>query len=217
MPYIIVAGNTTGTSESRFGYLDYIAASLFALGLIIEVSSDIQKANWVKSGRKGGFCTVGWWAFSRHPNYFGEMLMWWMAWLFSVSSILLSNKTATYIDSENTKQPYTVDRPSLFWGFFGIISPIFTQLVLLFVSGMPLAEGPALKRFYENPNLEIRENYINYRENTSILVPMPQFLWKVIPVGLKRSVLFCEFKRYEYVKSEYVDLAGESEKDEKRA
>ena len=42
-----------------------------------EVVADLQKTLWVRAGRRGGFCTAGVWHYSRHPNYFGEMLQWW--------------------------------------------------------------------------------------------------------------------------------------------
>ena len=49
----------------------------FFLGVVCEVVADVQKALWVRAGRQGYFCTVGLWSYSRHPNYFGEMLQWW--------------------------------------------------------------------------------------------------------------------------------------------
>ena len=52
---------------------DFICSSLFLTGLICEVLGDVQKAQWVKEGREGGFCTQGLWKYSRHPNYFGEI------------------------------------------------------------------------------------------------------------------------------------------------
>ena len=46
------------------------------LSILIQIAADVQKAGWVKAGRVGGFCQVGLWAFSRHPNYFGEIAQW---------------------------------------------------------------------------------------------------------------------------------------------
>ena len=55
----------------------------FVFGVLIEIVADVQKARWVRSGRPGGFCAIGVWSFSRHPNYFGEMLQWLCCWLLA--------------------------------------------------------------------------------------------------------------------------------------
>ena len=57
-----------------------------AFGVAIEVVADVQKALWVKGGRTGGFCAVGVWRLSRHPNYFGEICQWVCLWLLAYSS-----------------------------------------------------------------------------------------------------------------------------------
>jgi steroid 5-alpha reductase family enzyme len=53
------------------------------------------------------------WLYSRHPNYFGEVLLWWGIWLFSYSS------------------PYFL---------VSIIGPLTISILILFVSGIPLLE-----------------------------------------------------------------------------
>jgi steroid 5-alpha reductase family enzyme len=75
MPMLFVNGFPGGSAIHTA--LDYFCVVGFPFGLLLQISSDVQKAYWVSNGRKGGFCTVGWWKYSRHPNYFGEILMWW--------------------------------------------------------------------------------------------------------------------------------------------
>lgn len=176
LPFIVVAGDAT--SEPQMSALAWLFAGMFLFGLVLEIAADVQKARWVKEGRKGGFCRVGLWRYSRHPNYFGEMLMWFSAWLLVVNSILL----------ENGK------KPSAIWIGVAALSPIFTKCVLLFGSGLPLAEGKHLKRYYKS---DFGEKYAKYREETSILVPMPNAAWRALPTALK-STLLGEWKRYEY-------------------
>ena len=62
---------------------------------------------------KGKIMTSGLWRFSRHPNYFGEVTMWWGLFLLSVNS------------------PY---------GIYGIIGPLTISFLIIFVSGIPMME-----------------------------------------------------------------------------
>jgi steroid 5-alpha reductase family enzyme len=167
MPMIYV--NTSTVDDSLEPY-DYVLAAGFAFGIIIEILADVQKALWVNKGRAGGFCSVGVWKYSRHPNYFGEMLQWWCSWLFAYGSP--GNR--------------------VLWGFC-ILSPLFTMHILVNVSGTGLTncEGKSLKRYYDN----FHDTYTEYRANTSILIPMIGY--KFIPLFLKRTI-FLDLKRYEY-------------------
>merc|ERR1712226_986505 len=151
-----------------------IVLAIFALSITIEVTADIQKTLWIQQGRKGGFCTVGLWNYSRHPNYFAEMSMWTCSFLLILPSLL---------------------REPSFQGWSCILSPIFTWWILLYAAGTGLtqAEGKGLKRYYENKS--IADSYETYRSNTSILVPMVGY--SHCPLWFKRIFLF-EWKRYEY-------------------
>jgi steroid 5-alpha reductase family enzyme len=71
MPMIFI--NSSSDDGSLEPY-DYVLAAGFALGIIFELLADVQKTLWVRNGRLGEFCSVGVWKYSRHPNYFGEML-----------------------------------------------------------------------------------------------------------------------------------------------
>eukprot|EP00931_Biecheleriopsis_adriatica_P087721 TRINITY_DN62152_c0_g1_i1.p1 TRINITY_DN62152_c0_g1~~TRINITY_DN62152_c0_g1_i1.p1 ORF type:complete len:298 (-),score=49.75 TRINITY_DN62152_c0_g1_i1:64-957(-) len=174
MPMIFV--NSSAIRRSSFAAFDVLFLAGFAFGIAIEVLADVQKAIWVKSGRQGGFCKAGVWGFSRHPNYFGEILQWWCLWAFA------------YPSSELVGQGYM---DPLWWACS--ISPLFTMHILLNLppTGIANAEGKNLKRYYDS----CPDEYAKYRENTSILVPMVGY--KYVPKALKRT-LFFDFERFEF-------------------
>jgi len=87
---------------------------VFAIGLLIESLADIQMCNFKNlSSNKGKIMDHGLWKYSRHPNYFGEFLVWWGIFLMCLS-------------------------PSI-W-YFSIISPILMTFLLLKVSGVAMLE-----------------------------------------------------------------------------
>lgn len=174
---IFTINDAVSSSKMPSAY-EAVILVFFGVAIVSEIMADVQKAVWVKQGRAGGFCTVGIWKYSRHPNYFGEILQW------SCSFLLIL--------------PTLLDQPS-FYGWSCILSPLFTCWILLFAGGTGLthAEGKGLKRYFENEN--IADNYKAYRDNTSILIPMVGY--GSLPTWLKRTMLF-EWKRYEYKPSE---------------
>lgn len=172
MPMLFV--NSSNVQVPQFSVFDCVTIGGFALGVLLEVVADVQKAIWVKAGRPGGFCTLGLWRFSRHPNYFGEMLQWWCAWLFAYSSSSgLHDK--------------------LWWACS--LAPLFTMHILMNgpETGLAQANGKGLKRYYDNP--DVAQAYSIYRKNTSTLLPMVGY--QHVPLLLKRTV-FCDFVKYEY-------------------
>lgn len=69
----------TVNQQTQFGtYLDYIGASLWIIGFIFEAVADYQKNKFkADPANKGIIMQSGLWRYSRHPNYFGEVLLWW--------------------------------------------------------------------------------------------------------------------------------------------
>jgi steroid 5-alpha reductase family enzyme len=91
-----------------------IGIVLWIVGFIFEVVGDSQLKRFVQTNqRAGAIMKTGLWKYSRHPNYFGEALMWWGIWIVSWGA------------------PF-------FW--IGVISPITINALLRFVSGVPMAE-----------------------------------------------------------------------------
>ena len=103
---------------------------------------------------------------SRHPNFFGEMLLWWGIFVAATPQL---------------------DASSSRWGYVTIFSPVLTMLLLLFASGMPTAEGDNQRRFLRTP--EAAAAYRAYRERTSPLLPLPPPLYAALPLVLKRWLL----------------------------
>ena len=96
-----------------------IATGLWATGFLYESIADLQlyrfKSNSANSGK---VLDSGLWAYSRHPNYFGECLIWWAYFLFALSA-------------------------GAWWTVF---SPILMTLLLLKVSGVSLMEKGITER-----------------------------------------------------------------------
>lgn len=151
---------------------DIVGIILFAIGFIIESAADQTKYSFrVKRGNgqtETKFCNTGVWGWTRHPNYFGEILLWWGQWIMtlSVSSLGGTYRTLAYI---------------------AIFSPIFTTALLMFVSGLPLNERPTAEKYYKSGGTNW-EQYQKYLQTTSILIPMPPAIWKRLPTFVKRTI-----------------------------
>ena len=76
LPAFIIASNQTG----QFSILEFIGLGVTLGALIFETVADVQKNNFLvamkKAGKKNQVCNVGLWKFTRHPNYFGEWMVW---------------------------------------------------------------------------------------------------------------------------------------------
>jgi steroid 5-alpha reductase family enzyme len=68
------------------GALDGLATAVTALAIAVETIADVQLHRFRAGAAPGATLTTGLWAYSRHPNYFGEALFWWGLWLFGVAS-----------------------------------------------------------------------------------------------------------------------------------
>lgn len=80
--------------------------------------------------------------------------------------------------------------------YASVVGPIFITLLLLFVSGVPLAEKPTHKKYYllsHGPQpIEGRDVWAEYKaylDRTSILFPIPPAVYRPLPTFVKRTVL----------------------------
>ncbi|KAF2459778.1 oxidoreductase-like protein [Lineolata rhizophorae] len=157
---------------------DVAGVVLYTVGLVMESVSDVQKYRFrSKHGRDGSICDIGFFNWSRHPNYFGEILI-----QFSIFMIAVSPAAYGYVRGGAHDALYA-----------SILGPFFLTALLMFVSGLSLQERPAAKKRYEDGTNY--EAYANYLQRTSILIPFPPQLYSRMPVFLKRT-LFLEFPMF---------------------
>jgi steroid 5-alpha reductase family enzyme len=72
--------------EEPLGVLDAVAAFVTLAAITIETVSDLQLHAFIAKRRTGEFIRTGLWAWSRHPNYFGELSFWWGLMLFGLAA-----------------------------------------------------------------------------------------------------------------------------------
>jgi len=117
-----------GTADSNGIDSSMVAGwCVFSFGFLFEVTADVQKTIWrAKPENKGKWIAVGLWSICQHPNYAGEMLVWWGVYIANVSSYRG-------------------------WEHIGILSPLFTFFLIRFVSGIPLLQVRAREKWGEIP------------------------------------------------------------------
>ena len=103
--------------SSVFPFILYISGvALWIFGFCFEAAGDAQLKKFIQdAANKGRIMSSGLWKYSRHPNYFGESMMWWAIWIVSMAGFA--------------------------WpGLAGLVSPVLITYLLVFVSGVPLLE-----------------------------------------------------------------------------
>lgn len=99
---------------STLHWLDAAGIVLFVFGFLFEATADRQMSRFkIKPENRGKLMTSGLWKYSRHPNYFGEVTLWWGIFLMALPT------------------PY---------GWVTLISPLIITLLILCFSGVPLLE-----------------------------------------------------------------------------
>lgn len=113
----------TSLQPRPLGIIDAFGLALWTAGFGIEVVADRQKQVFRREpGNRGRFITTGLWAWSRHPNYFGEITLWTGVALLAVP--VLAG-----------------------WQYVTLVSPLFVYLLLSRVSGIPLLEARAEEKW----------------------------------------------------------------------
>ncbi|KAL4282416.1 hypothetical protein GQ457_03G012690 [Hibiscus cannabinus] len=145
--------------------VDIIGWIMWSLGISIEATADQQKLLFKNSPEnRGRWCNIGLWKYSRHPNYFGEILLWWGIFVASIPVL------------EGAE-------------WLVILGPIFLTLLLLFLSGLPMLEESADKKFGNVAAYRI------YKKTTSPLIPLPPIVYGNLPLWFKATFLL-EFPFY---------------------
>ena len=111
----------TAIDKQPMGVIGIIGLLVWIFGFGFEVVADQQKNQFRKDPtNKGKFITSGLWAWSRHPNYFGEIVLW-----LGISIIALPVLSG--------------------WQYLTLLSPIFVIVLLTRISGVPMLEAKADK------------------------------------------------------------------------
>ena len=100
--------------ERALGPLDAIGLLIWLSGFVFEAVGDAQLRRFKREpGHKGRIMTQGLWKLTRHPNYFGESVMWWGIFVIALS---------------------------IEGGWAGVVSPLVITFLLTRVSGVPMLE-----------------------------------------------------------------------------
>jgi steroid 5-alpha reductase family enzyme len=98
----------------HLGWLDYAGVALFAIGFLFESVGDLQLARFkADPSNAGKVLDSGLWAWTRHPNYFGDCVQWWAFFLIALAT------------------------PR---GYLGAIGPLLMTWLLMRFSGVPMLE-----------------------------------------------------------------------------
>ena len=131
----------TTTTRKELDVFAIIGFLLWVFGFAIEIVADSQKSRFnANPDNKGKFIQTGLWSRSRHPNYFGEIILW-----VGVAVIALPVLQG--------------------WQWAAMISPVFVTLLLTRVSGVPLLEKKADKKWGG------QDDYESYKKRTPVLIP----------------------------------------------
>ena len=130
----------SGGRSVALNMIDGVAIALWLSGFAIEVIADGQKRQFRQTQTSDTFIATGLWSLSRHPNYFGEIMLWAGIALLALPALAS-------------------------WQYVTLISPVFVYLLLARISGIPLLEHKADRRW---GNVQA---YIAYKKHTPVLVP----------------------------------------------
>jgi steroid 5-alpha reductase family enzyme len=120
--------------------LFYFGLFIFLSGFILEIIADTQKSKFRSNTKnKNLFINTGLWSFSRHPNYLGEIILWLGISIMSISAL---NE----------------------WQYVTLISPVFTYVLLVYISGVRLLEESGKEKWGH------LEEYKKYLKNTPSLL-----------------------------------------------
>lgn len=130
------------SKHSHFSYLSVLGIIIWGFGLVIESAADFQKyAFRLTPSNRNKWISSGVWKYSRHPNYFGEMLIWAGLYVYVLQSLSLVSK------------------------IIGLISPVAIIVLLRYGSGVPILEKEADKKWGKDPD------YVSYKKKTNLLIP----------------------------------------------
>jgi steroid 5-alpha reductase family enzyme len=130
---VLLANAVPKRAMPALGLLDYVGMAVWVAGMGFEVVADRQKSAWRqrKEEKKHSeeFINEGLWKLSRHPNYFGESTLWTGTSVLALSALAGTSVYPSYV------------------GALGFVSPLFVTFLTRYVSGVPMLEEKADKKF----------------------------------------------------------------------
>ncbi|KAG9243502.1 hypothetical protein BJ878DRAFT_583171 [Calycina marina] len=142
---------------------DVLGLSLFVGGLGFEIVADQQKTEWMKQKKEKkhdeDFLTSGLWGVSRHPNYFGESILW------SGIAIAAGGVIVRDLGQNGLGLSTLGGRGRLLGVGLAAVSPAFVTFLLTCVSGVPMSEGKYDERYGD------REDYKRWKRETPVFIP----------------------------------------------
>jgi steroid 5-alpha reductase family enzyme len=129
----------TAAGAAPLGVWALLGLLVWISGFTLEVVADRQKQAFrADPSNRDRFITTGLWAWSRHPNYCGEIVLW-----IGIAVIALPALSG--------------------WSFATLVSPVFVYVLLTRISGVPLLEARAKKKWGDDPA------YQAYKARTPVL------------------------------------------------
>jgi steroid 5-alpha reductase family enzyme len=128
--YSFVHAGVYGGGAS-LGILQFVGLGIWVIGYFFEVVGDWQLDKFIKNKPDPGtILSAGLWKYTRHPNYFGEVTMWWGIWLMVAT---------------------------LPFGYIALVSPLMITFLILKVSGIPMlekafADNPVFQEYKKRTN-----------------------------------------------------------------
>ncbi len=131
----------TSANDAPLGWTTWAGLAIWLFGFAFEVVADNQKRLFkADQANAGKFIQTGLWSVSRHPNYFGEIVLW-------IGVLVIAAPAFQG------------------WQWVALLSPAFVIVLLTRVSGIPLLEAKAERKWGDDPA------YLAYRARTPRLVP----------------------------------------------
>lgn len=108
----------SGQLINGLSWMTWLGVSIWLIGFVIESISDRQLARFLSLAKRPKVLKTGLWKYSRHPNYFGELVQWWAIGLIACQAS---------------------------WGWIGLAGPALISYLIVFVSGIPPIERQRIK------------------------------------------------------------------------
>lgn len=186
-----------GTAGPSFGTAkDIVGVIFFVLGWLCESWADVSKYRFksVVKPPKGAIIDVFPWNLCRRPNYLGEIMIWLGIYLTCISPAG---------QDEISRRGHDALLAT-------VVSPLFTFALLMFLSGVPLAEKPTQKKYFmmshsgdtlEPYNAQKEEDpwrrYKSFKNRTSLILPIPSIIYKPLPQFVKTWILL-DLPQYQF-------------------